>query len=149
MIPEIEISIRYKGEPSDTLLTANNSKATAEIMRKLFDPGHILWTEEFIMLSLNAASKVIGYYKVSRGGMNSTVADIRVIAQVALQSMATSVIIAHNHPSGSTKPSEADKAITGKIKRGLATLDITLLDHLIITTDSFYSLADEGDLCFV
>lgn len=147
MIPEIEISIRYKGAPSDTILTASSSKATADILRQLFDPGHIQWTEEFIMLSLNAASKVIGYYKVSRGGMNSTVADVRVIAQVALQSMATGVIIAHNHPSGSTKPSEADKRMTEKIRDGLRTLDIRLVDHLIITEDNHYSFADEGELC--
>jgi len=149
ILPEIEISIRYKGAEDAAPVIVNSTKSAAEIMRALFDPGKIQWTEEFIMICLNTARKVTGYYKVSSGGMCATVADVRVIAQIAMQSCATGVIIAHNHPSGSTKPSEADKAITGKIKRGLATLDITLLDHLIITTDSFYSLADEGDMYFV
>lgn len=142
--PEIEISIRYKGAPRRDV-TIKSSKTAAEVMRGMFNADQMAWTEEFIMICLNAACNVIGYYKVSRGGMCATVADVRVIAQVALQSCATSVIIAHNHPSGSTKPSDADKQMTKKIRDGLQTLEIRLIDHLIITEDSFYSFSDEGD----
>jgi DNA repair protein RadC len=132
-LPEIEISVRFIGQPNAEPVILKGARSTADILRTLFDPGRIEWTEEFIMLSLNSAAQVIGYYRVSRGGMSSTLIDVRVIAQVALQSMATSVIVAHNHPSGSIKPSEADKNATRKIRDGLRTLDITLLDHFIIT----------------
>jgi DNA repair protein RadC len=143
-IPELTISVKFKRGKNAEETTFQRSSETAQVMRKLFNADQIEWTEEFIMLSLNTANKVIGYYKVSKGGMKATVADTRVIATVALQSLATRVIIAHNHPSGSLRPSDADKQVTNKIKDALNLLDIELLDHIIITKDSYFSFNDEG-----
>lgn len=86
----------------------------------------------------------MGYYRVSAGGITGTVADLRIIATVALNCGANQLILAHNHPSGSLQPSSADRTLTEKAREGLALLDIRLLDHLIITDESFFSFANEG-----
>jgi DNA repair protein RadC len=87
---------------------------------------------------------VIGYYKLASGGTTSCVVDAKMIYTIALNSTASSIILAHNHPSGSLKPSEPDKALTNKLIEAGKLLDIALLDHLIITNDSHFSMADEG-----
>lgn len=143
-LPEIELTLKYKGTKKTDLKKINSSKDAAEVLRLIFNADTIEYTEEFIMLCLNQANKVIAFYKVSSGGQTATVADIRVIATIALNSAATNVIIAHNHPSGNTTPSAADKAVTNKIKEGLAILEIKLLEHIILTDESYFSFADEG-----
>ena len=102
--------------------------------------------ESFFILLLNNASKAIGYAKISQGGITGTVVDVRIVAKYAVDSLATSVILAHNHPSGKLNPSQADISITEKVKNALALLDIKLIEHLILTVDGFYSFADEGHL---
>ena len=99
--------------------------------------------ESVFALFLNNANNTIGYAKISQGGITGTVVDIRIIAKYAVESMATAVIIAHNHPSGKTIPSEVDNKITKSLKEGLKTLGIHLIDHLIITKNSYYSYQDE------
>lgn len=143
-LPEIEISIKYKNALKSELRQLRGSKDVAECLRLIFDPGKIDWCEEFVMLCLNQNNKVIGFYRVSSGGQTASVADIRVIATVALNCTATQVVISHNHPSGGLTPSNADKAVTEKIKNGLAMLDIKLLDHIILTGTDYLSFADEG-----
>lgn len=145
-VPEIEISIKIKGKPNALKRTLQSSKQIHNLSLEIFNADQIQWVEEFIMLPLNGRHEVIGFYKVSKGGMNSTVVDVRVIATVALQSLAQKVIVIHNHPSGHTKPSEHDKNATRKIKEALALLDIELVDHLITSPDSYFSFADEGYL---
>jgi DNA repair protein RadC len=98
------------------------------------------------VLFLDNASQVLGYNILSSGGITGTVADLRLIFSVALESLATKIIIAHNHPSGNLNPSEADTALTRKIYNAGKVMDITLLDHLIITVKGYYSFADEGNL---
>jgi DNA repair protein RadC len=100
--------------------------------------------EEFIILCLNRANKVLGYSKISQGGLAGTVADPKVIFQVALKANACSIILAHNHPSGNLKPSENDISLTKKLKNAGEFLDLTVLDHLIITSEGYYSFADES-----
>ena len=102
--------------------------------------------EEMYVLLLNRNNKILGYHVLSMGGITSTVADIRLLYAVALKSLATSIILAHNHPSGSLQPSNSDIDLTKKVKDAGLLMDITLLDHLIITNDSYYSFADEGNL---
>ena len=102
--------------------------------------------ESFFILLLNQANKTIAYAKISQGGIAGTVVDVRIIAKYAVESLAVSVILAHNHPSGNLKPSEADLTITKKIKEGLKILDIKVFDHIILTADSYYSFEDEGNL---
>jgi len=100
----------------------------------------------FFVIYLNASNTTIGWYKVSQGGLQGTVADPRLIVKKALDVLATSFIMCHNHPSGNLTPSEADKVITKKIKEGAGFLDIKLFDHIILTEESYYSFADEGQL---
>lgn len=109
---------------------------------------NLSYYECFFVLFLNRANNTIGWMKVSQGGMSGTVADPRIILREALQHGATSIILTHNHPSGSIKPSSADKDLTQKIKQAALYHDIRVLDHIIITEDqySYYSFADEGDL---
>jgi DNA repair protein RadC len=99
--------------------------------------------EEFWVLYLDNSNKVINRYQVSKGGMTSTVVDSRIIFKKALLSCAVAIILSHNHPSGSLRPSEQDKALTNKIKEASAFMDIKLLDHIIVTDKSYFSFADE------
>jgi DNA repair protein RadC len=100
--------------------------------------------EEFWLLMLNRANRVLGRYKVSQGGLAGTVIDTRIILKKALDNLATSIIVCHNHPSGNNQPSEADVKITEKLKKAAEMLEIKLLDHLIIADKSYFSFADEG-----
>lgn len=95
---------------------------------------------------LNAANNTVGYVFLSKGGIMGTIIDQRLIVKYALDCLATCVILVHNHPSERAYPSEADKKITKDIKSALNLMNIQLHDHLIITKDSYYSMADEGDM---
>ncbi len=145
-LPEIELTLKFKGAKKSELRQIKTSRDCADIMREIFNADTFDWFEEFVMVCLNQAQKVIGFYKVSSGGMTATLADLRIIATVALNSAATHVVIAHNHPSGSIRPSDADKSLTQRVKDGLALLDIKLIDHIILTDESFFSFSDEGYL---
>ncbi len=100
--------------------------------------------EEFWIVFLNNANKVIGKQQLSKGGITATVVDVRLLFKRVLEVGATSIIIAHNHPSGTLKPSLQDHKITEKLKNAGKLLDIKVLDHLIITAKDYYSFADEG-----
>lgn len=100
--------------------------------------------EEFWVIYLNQANRVLHKERISQGGITGTVADTRIIIKKALDCLASSLIIAHNHPSGNLKPSKADNEITAKIKEGVNLLDMALLDHIIVAGDKFFSFADEG-----
>ncbi|HOW26020.1 MAG TPA: JAB domain-containing protein [Bacteroidales bacterium] len=102
--------------------------------------------EEFLVLCLNRANHVLGYSRISRGGIAGTVADPKVIFQIALKANATSLILSHNHPSGNPEPSESDKALTKKLVDAGKVLEIHVLDHVIMTSESYFSFADEGIL---
>lgn len=100
--------------------------------------------EEFWLLMLNRANKVLGRFKVSQGGLSGTVIDTRIILKRALDNLASSIIVCHNHPSGNNQPSDADVKITEKLKKAAEMLEIKLLDHVIIADKSYFSFADEG-----
>jgi len=100
--------------------------------------------EEFWILYLNNSNKVLHKHQLSKGGMTGTLVDVRLVLKLALERGAVSLILAHNHPSGGLRPSQADKDITTKLKVAAASLDIKVLDHLIITENSYFSFADEG-----
>ncbi len=102
--------------------------------------------EEIWLLLLDRANKLIHYQKISQGGIAGTVADVRIILHLALEKFASSIILCHNHPSGQVQPSEADINLTKKIKESAKIMDITLLDHIIVTDGKYYSFADEGIL---
>ena len=102
--------------------------------------------EEFWVLFLNNSNKVLAKLQVSKGGMTATVVDIRLLFKQALELFSVAIIVCHNHPSGKLKPSDADVQLTQKIKNAGNTLDIKLLDHLIIAEKAYFSFADEGIL---
>lgn len=102
--------------------------------------------EEFWLLLLNRANRVVKKVKISEGGISGTVVDPKKIFQICLEQHATSIILGHNHPSGTITPSEADNKITKKIKDCGLLLDVAVLDHIIVGDDRFYSFADEGTL---
>ena len=141
-----EIEIFYKNHvPKSDRLKITNSFSACEILRTALG-NTISYKESMYILLLNNANEVLGVSKLSEGGITGTLVDIRLLFQVALKSHSVGFILAHNHPSGALKPSEADKNLTRKVKRAGTTLDIKLLDHLIITEDSYYSFADENNL---
>lgn len=123
-----------------------SSKEAEVVLRTFFNPDTIELREEFYVLLLNQANRVLGGYRVSEGGISGTVADNKLIFASALLSGASSLIVSHNHPSGNTSPSYADEELTKKVKEGCKFLDLSLLDHLILTSNSFFSFADEGKL---
>lgn len=102
--------------------------------------------EYFYVLYLNRNNQLLGVHQLSKGGFTGTVIDIRVVYQVALKACSCSIILAHNHPSGNLTPSDADRQITKKIRDAGKFLDIEVLDHLMVTSESFYSFADNGVL---
>lgn len=139
-----EITVQYKPAKANRPKIISSSEALS-IIRGFFSEDTIELQEQFIAMYLNRANRVIGVYKVSMGGITGTVADPRLILSVALKSAATSIILAHNHPSGNLKPSKADIDLTMKIKTAAQLMDITVLDHLIVTSgEGFLSFADEG-----
>ncbi len=138
-----EIHVSYKpGLISSKIIT--NSQDAFEILNMLFSPDTISLQEQFVVLYLNRANRVIGSYQLSKGGITGTIADVRLILSVALKTLATGLILAHNHPSGNLKPSEADKQITNKIRQASKLLDIELIDHIILSVEGYYSFMDEG-----
>ena len=101
--------------------------------------------ESFFILLLNRANMTIGWAKISQGGITGTVVDVKILLKYVVDSLASGVIIAHNHPSGNLIPSQSDIDITRKVKEALSFLDSQLLDHLIITPDNgYHSMADNG-----
>ncbi len=102
--------------------------------------------EEFWILYLNRSNKVLSRHKLSQGGISGTITDVRLIIKKALELLASSVIICHNHPSGNLDPSDADTRITNKIKDAASYFDINLLDHVIVTDNGYYSYADNGSI---
>lgn len=103
----------------------------------------LIYESSFIML-INRASKVIGYAKISQGGVAGTFVDVKIVAKYALESLCDGVLFIHNHPSGNVKPSIEDRQITDKLKKALSLFDIKLLDSIIISDNSYYSFSDEG-----
>ncbi len=100
--------------------------------------------EEFWILLLNRANRVLDQIRISQGGVSGTVIDARIILKHAIDRLASSIILCHNHPSGNLKPSDADIKITSRIKESCITMDIQVLDHIIITDNSYFSFSDEG-----
>ncbi len=122
-----------------------DSSQAVQVFRKVWS-SQIEIREEFIVLLLDRSGRVLGYQLLSKGGISGTVADLKLIFSVALKSLASAIIIAHNHPSGNLQPSEDDLRLTQKIKKAGNHLEIPLLDHIILTKESFYSFTEQGNL---
>lgn len=115
-----------------------------QLLINTWDLNGIEVYEEFKVLLLNRANRVTGLYQLSKGGICGTVADPRLVLAVALKSLSVGLVLAHNHPSGNLTPSIADRELTTKMKVAASYHDITILDHLVISNDSYYSFAENG-----
>lgn len=142
-IAEVELMYKSKVKASQRP-KISHSKDAYIIFKDTWDENKIELQEQFKVMLLNRANKVLGIYEVSTGGMTGTVTDPKLIFVAALKAGATSIMLVHNHPSGNLKPSKQDEELTYKIKEGGKLLDIVLLDHLIISNEGYFSMQDEG-----
>lgn len=142
-VAEVELVYKTTVKPSQRP-KINSVKDCYELLKELWNENTIEMQEEFKVMLLNRGNKVIGVYDASSGGLTGTVADPRLILAAAIKSLAVSIILSHNHPSGNLKPSRADEELTQKIKAAAAYHDIRVIDHMIITSEGYYSFADEG-----
>jgi len=142
-VAEVEISYKPNYKPSERPQISTSQQAY-DILIAHWSLGRIDFLEEFKIILLNRRNKVLGLAEISTGGVSGTLADPKVIFAIALKSGASGVILCHNHPSQELEPSKEDIALTQKLKQGAKLLDISILDHLIISKDNFYSFADEG-----
>ena len=141
IISALERGRRRKEQSPAERTVILNSAGSAGYFRPLLED---LQHEEFWVLMLNRSNTVIDKFMVSQGGLAGTVIDIRIILKTAIEKLASSMILCHNHPSGNIKPSDADKTITRKIKEAATLMEISVLDHLIIGRDRYFSFSDEG-----
>jgi len=144
-VSEIELTYKSKVKATERPKITSSNEAY-QIAMQIWNPNTIELFEEFKILLLNNSNRVLGCYSVSSGGITGTVVDIRLIFSAALKANASAIIMIHNHPSGSLIASEADKSITAKVKSAGRFLDIQIFDHLIITSESYYSFADSGTI---
>jgi DNA repair protein RadC len=140
-----EILLSYKSSvPPSLRPKITSSRDVYKILTENWDQNKIEFVEQFKVLLLNRANKVLGIFVVSSGGVSGTVADPKLIFAAAIKGNASGIILSHNHPSGNLQPSQSDIDLTRKIMEGGKVLEIQLLDHVIITNESYYSFADEG-----
>jgi DNA repair protein RadC len=142
-VAEIEVAYNTGNTPKVKIMSADDAY---EVLLSSWNLETIELQEEFKILLLNRANEVLGVYPLSRGGITGTLVDQRLIFAVALKCNATGIIMCHNHPSGRLNPSEADISLTNSIAKSGALLEIKLLDHLIISKNSFFSFSNEGKL---
>lgn len=144
LVNEVQLMYKRKNEISE--YSIGSSVDAVEIFRQQFPEGSIDHREFVFMMCLSQANKVLNVSKISEGGLSSCVLDVRLIFQTALLSNASAIILCHNHPSGSLRPSTQDLKITSEIKAAGKIMKIELLDHIIITSDSYYAFADDAIL---
>jgi len=140
-----EINISYRPiQQNKRLGTIRRSSDAYKVLKELYNQDLINAREEFIILYLNQGGKVLGYFRAFAGGITSVSCDLRIILGVGLKSLATSIILSHNHPSGNLKPSSPDLNLTKRVSKGCKLMDIHLFDHLILSEEGYFSFADEG-----
>ncbi|MEI3483075.1 MAG: JAB domain-containing protein [Bacteroides caccae] len=140
-----EVELTYKST-SKARSKIYSSEDAYKVLLPTYKEGTICYKEYFKVLFLNQSNQVLGYTLISEGGITETCADVRIILQAALLTNSVAIILAHNHPSGSMKPSRQDIEITKQVKDAARLMRITVTDHLILTDAGYYSFADEGQL---
>src|SRR5690606_27620766 len=143
VIDEVQITYSHKVKPSEQIKITGSSDIYNQVR---FNWPDIDYVESFAVLLLSRGMKILGLKYISKGGTSGTVVDPKIIFQTALLAHSSSIALIHNHPSGQLIPSAADLKITKKLKDGGEFLDITVVDHLIISSEGYYSMADEGVL---
>lgn len=142
-VAEIELVYKTKVKASERP-KITSSKDIYPLLLSIWDMNLIEIQEQFVVLLLNRANRVLGVYHASTGGLAGTVADPRLILAAALKAGAVAIILSHNHPSSNLTPSRADEQLTQKIKMAACYHDISVLDHIIVTAEGYYSFAEEG-----
>ena len=145
-LPKITISFKVTRPKGYTPTLIRRSEELANVVRTLFDSNTFDLTEEMLLLFLNRRNELMHYGSIAKGGLTGVVCDVRVIMTMALLTGSTYIVIAHNHPSGSIKPSQQDLNITEQVRQAGLVHEIKLLDHIIVTSDSYYSMRDEGHI---
>ena len=140
-----QISVNYKDADAAKRTMVNSSRISYDIFKEAYDEC-MQHHEECWVMFLNQANRLLGLSCISKCGISQTVVDVRIILQTALLAHASGIILSHNHPSGNMVASSNDNAITSKLKKACELLDITLLDHIILSDMGYLSYADEGML---
>jgi len=142
-VAEIQLSYKSKVKPS-LRPKINSSREAYEVLLQTWDEAKLELIEQFKILIMNRGNRVLGIFEVSTGGGGSTIVDPKVVFAAAIKSNATSIILAHNHPSGALRASEADSRLTRRLSEAGRLLDIPVLDHIIVSCEGYLSFADEG-----
>jgi len=142
-VAEIQLIYKSNVKPSERP-KISSSRDARDVFMGMWDNTKLELMEQFKVMLTNRANKVLGIFELSTGGVSGTVADPKLIFAAAIKGAACGIIMAHNHPSGNLQPSQADIDLTRKIKEGGKLLEIQLLDHIILTSEGYYSFADEG-----
>lgn len=142
-VTEVELVYRNNRKPEDRPRIVE-SAAAYHLLLQAWDMNRIELVEQFKVVLLDRNNSCLGISSISSGGISACIVDPKIIFATVLKARASSVILAHNHPSGNLKPSQADIDLTKKLKDGGALLDVLILDHLIVTPFSYYSFADNG-----
>lgn len=143
MVSEIKISYQPKFNASERP-KVSQSKDAYNILFNNWDQGRIELNEQFFILLLNRANRVIGMTEISSGGFSGTLVDPKLIFGIALKSCASGIILSHNHPSSNMKPSQSDIILTRRLVEVGKLLDLSVLDHIILTKRGYFSFGDEG-----
>jgi DNA repair protein RadC len=139
----LQLGIMLEQETMMAKPAATCSRDIADYLRKKLAHEN---REMFVVIFLNKSNRILAHETVSTGGITSTIVDAKVILKLAIELHATSIVLSHNHPSGSLKASNADKALTEKIKQAAKLIDVEVLDHIIVSDQGYYSFADDGQL---
>ena len=142
-LEEIKVSYNPSVDTKPKVASLNDAY---QYFLEIFDKDALSIREECVVLFLNRANRALGFYRLSIGGITGTVVDIRLILGIAVKCLACGIIIAHNHPSGNLKPSKSDILLTERLMISARLMEISLLDHLIISATGYYSFAENGAL---
>ncbi|BEG99816.1 JAB domain-containing protein [Bacteroides sedimenti] len=143
-VSEVKIIYHPKVKASERLRVYSSADVYKLLIDNFYDKDTIEHKESFKVVLLNQANKVLGVTSISEGGISETTTDIRIILQAAILSNASGIILSHNHPSGNIQPSGDDNRLTQRVKEAANIMKISLLDHLIISNEAYYSFTDEG-----
>ena len=143
-VSEVKLTYKPKVKASERMGIYSSNDTYQLLKENFYDADTIEYRESFKIVLLNRANKVLGVTQVSEGGLNSTPVDIRIIMQAAILANASAIILSHNHPSGNLRPSSDDKSITAQINQAAKIMQLQILDHIILTSEDYYSFADEG-----
>ena len=143
-----EIEIRYRRKPiQNEVSRIQNSVDAITLLRQLYDKNKMHYQEESIAIFLNRNNDILGFQKLSSGGLSGTVVDARILFSIALKTLSSGIILSHNHPSGNLNPSSQDVSLTHRLRKFGNMIDVCLLDHIIVNDIfDFYSFAEEGTL---